>query len=160
MQNFLIILALLLIPFWFQGFFGVRRDLRGRISLALVFLFTGVGHFLKTAEMMEMLPSWVPNRTLIIQLTGLMELLAAVALVPRKTSRWAGVFIIAFLIAAFPANVFAAFQRVEFGGHSIGPLYLLMRAPLQLLLIGWAWWFAVRDPRDSTAAAVSPQTKP
>lgn len=159
MQNLLSILALLLIPFWLLGFFGVRQDLRGRVSLALVFLFTGVGHFLKTAEMTQMLPGWIPNRTLIIQLTGLVELLAAVALVPQKTSRWAGIFIIAFLVAAFPANVFAAFQRVEFGGHNIGPLYLLLRTPLQLLLIGWAWRFAVRDPWDSTAAAGLHETK-
>jgi uncharacterized membrane protein len=144
MLNILIILALLLIPFWLLAPFGVRQDLRGRISLALVFLFTGLGHFMKTAEMTQMLPDWVPNRTLIIQLTGVMELVAALALLPRKTSRLAGIFIIAFLIAVFPANISAAWHRVEFGGHGAGPLYLALRLPLQLFLIGWAWWFAVR----------------
>jgi len=33
------------------------------------------------------------------------------------------------------------------GGHNLGPMYLLVRVPLQLILIGWAYWFAVRSGR-------------
>jgi len=33
---------------------------------------------------------------------------------------------------------------VEMGGHGAGPAYLLLRVPFQFLLIGWAYWFAVR----------------
>lgn len=53
-------------------------------------------------------------------------------------------FLIAFLILVFPANIYAALNRVDMGGHEWGPMYLFARVPPQLLLIGWAYWFAVR----------------
>jgi len=57
-----------------------------------------------------------------------------------------GICLIIFLVAVFPANVHAAFARTGLGSHGMGPWYLLIRGPLQLLLIGWTWWFAVRSP--------------
>jgi uncharacterized membrane protein len=35
---------------------------------------------------------------------------------------------------------------MDFGGHGAGPIYLAVRLPLQLVLIGWTWWHAVRRP--------------
>jgi uncharacterized membrane protein len=144
MINLIVILFLLWVPFLLLRFAGVPARLRGRISLALVFAFTAAGHFLKTREMATMLPAWVPNREAWIQFTGFVEYLGAVALLVPSLSRIAGICLCLFLVAVFPANVFAAVNRVEFGGHGAGPLYLAVRLPLQLLLIGWAYWFAVR----------------
>jgi hypothetical protein len=39
------------------------------------------------------------------------------------------------------------------GGHTWGPVYLLIRAPLQALLVAWTWWFAVRTPVSADAVA-------
>ena len=50
------------------------------------------------------------------------------------------------LLLVLPSNVYAAFQRIDFGGHGAGPAYLLVRVPLQLFLIGWIYWFAVKQP--------------
>jgi uncharacterized membrane protein len=50
------------------------------------------------------------------------------------------------LVLFFPANIYAAFTRVDMGGHAWGPVYLLIRAPLQLVLIGWAYGFVARKP--------------
>jgi uncharacterized membrane protein len=58
-----------------------------------------------------------------------------------------GICVIAFLIVVLPANIYAAIHRVDVGGHSLGPMYLLVRVPLQLILIGWTYWFAVRRTR-------------
>lgn len=58
---------------------------------------------------------------------------------PRPVALVATVMLIAFL----PANVWAAIQRVDFGGHAAGPVYLLFRIPLQAFFIGWLWWFSV-----------------
>jgi uncharacterized membrane protein/alkylhydroperoxidase family enzyme len=149
MQNVVTILGLILVPFWLLQFAGVRRETRACIGLALVLTFTGAGHFLKTGEMAQMLPTWVPNREFLIYATGALEWAAAAALAVRRTRRPTGIFLCLFFIAIFPANVFAALHRVEFGGHSAGPLYLLVRFPLQLFLIVWAYWFAVRQPTRS-----------
>ncbi|MFQ3670550.1 MAG: hypothetical protein SNJ84_03740 [Verrucomicrobiia bacterium] len=91
-----------------------------------------------------MLPEWVPWRTGIILATGAIELALAIALMFSRTARSAGMVACLFLIAVFPANIYAAWTAVDFGGHAMGPVYLLIRFPLQMLLIGWAWWFAVR----------------
>jgi uncharacterized membrane protein len=140
--------ALLTILARFRRFGWLEPGLRGRASLALLFAFTGLGHFVKTDAMAAMLPEWVPLRVPLIHATGVLELAGAVGLLVPGLSRIAGWCLIAFLVAAFPANVHAAVHRVEMGGHESGPIYLAVRGPFQALLVGWAWWFAVRVPED------------
>jgi uncharacterized membrane protein len=118
---------------------------RGRISLAALFLFTGMGHFVKTGEMVAMLPAWAPARVGIVYLTGLLEWTGAVGLLVPRFSRAAGICLVVFMVMGFPANVYAAWRYVEMGGHGAGPIYLLVRGPFQLVLIWWAWYFAVRQ---------------
>lgn len=81
----IIMLVLLMAPY---AILRGRRVLTGRdfdgrnaaaIGLTLLFIFTGIGHFIDTASMAQMLPPWVPARSAIIYLTGLMEFALAVA---------------------------------------------------------------------------------
>ncbi len=123
---------------------GIGAGRAGRIGLAAVFVFTALGHFARARAMAEMLPPWVPARLPIIWATGLVEAGFAAALVRAGDTRVAGLAVIAFLLLVFPANVSAATRRVNFGGHGRGPAYILPRAALQLFLIAWAYWFAVR----------------
>ena len=116
----------------------------GQFGLALVFAFTALGHFVKTDAMTEMLPPSIQGRRALILASGILELLVAMLLLALPKSRFLGLSIIGFLIAVFPANVSAAVRRIPFGGHSAGPTYLLIRAPVQLLLIVWTYWFLVR----------------
>jgi uncharacterized membrane protein len=144
MRNIAIILALLLVPYWLLAVAHVPGALGGHIGITLVFAFTGFGHFIKTSAMTQMLPGWVPHRVLIIRLTGVFELVAAVAILIAPISRFVGLALCVFLLLIVPSNIYAAFKRVDFGGHSAGPVYLLVRIPLQAFLIGWIYWFAVR----------------
>jgi uncharacterized membrane protein len=123
---------------------GALTSRRGRISLALVFLLTGATHFIVPGPMADMLPPWVPERLMLIYLTGVAEVAGAVGLLSERWARPAGVCLFLFLILVFPANVYAAFQRVPLGGHAAGPVYLIARAPVQLFLVWWTYWFAVR----------------
>ena len=36
------------------------------------------------------------------------------------------------------------------GGHAWGPVYLWLRAPLQLALLAWVAWFTIRIPAKET----------
>jgi uncharacterized membrane protein len=144
MQNIAIILTLLLLPYWLLTFAHVPEVLRGRVGVALVFAFTGVGHFIKTSAMTQMLPTWLPMRFSLIYITGVFELLAAVAILVTPLSRHVGLALCVFLLLIVPSNIYAAWQRIDFGGHAAGPVYLLVRIPLQLFLIGWVYWFTVR----------------
>jgi uncharacterized membrane protein len=145
MQNIVIILTLLLVPYWLLIPAHLAEPLRGRVGVALVFVFTAVGHFIKTSAMTQMLPPWVPMRVQLIHLTGIFELLAAVAILIPPLARPTGLALCVFLLLILPSNVYAAFQRLDFGGHGAGPIYLLVRIPLQFFLIGWIYWFAVRQ---------------
>jgi uncharacterized membrane protein len=120
---------------------------RGRISLALLLLFTGLGHFVNPEPMAAMLPPWVPGRVPIIYITGVLEWAGAIGLLVPRHARLAGMCLLAFLIAVFPANVFAALNYVGMGGHDAGPAYLLVRGPFQLGLMWWTYHFAVRAPK-------------
>ena len=134
------------------GTIRVESHLRGRISLAIVFVFTGLSHFIMTEPMAQMLPPWIPMRMPIIYITGVVELAAAAGLLVPRLCRLIGIYLIAFLILVLPANIYAAINRVEMGGHGMGPPYLFIRIPLQLILIIWTYWFAVRKATTEASA--------
>lgn len=135
--------------------FQIAPSKRARVGLSLFFLFTGVGHFIRTQEMAAMLPPSVPYRVEMVYLTGIFELLGAVGVwIPRLT-RLTGVLLIVMLIGILPANIYAAINRVDFGGHELGPAYLLVRIPFQLFVIWWTYiatqqdWFKRRPTASS-----------
>jgi uncharacterized membrane protein len=121
----------------------------GCIAFAALFLFTGISHFSLANGMVLMLPAWVPSRYLIIYIKGILEILLGLGLLWRSTRRMSGVFALAFLICVFPSNIYAALNAVEFGGNVNGPGYLFFRIPLQLFLLWWVWFMAVRQPKST-----------
>ncbi len=82
-----------------------------------------------------MLPEFIPARRPLVYAPGLLEAGLALALLPKRTRRYAGLGCIAVLFLFFPGNIYAALNSVGPGGHQWGPVYLLVRAPLQVLLI-------------------------
>ena len=142
----LVMLALLAGPYLLATALGLAADKRhaaGVLGLGLMFVFTGVGHFIKTAEMAQMLPTWVPGRIPLIYATGVLEIALAAALAWSDGRRAIGWALIAVLIGFLPCNVYAALARVPLGGHAWGPVYLALRVPLQMAVIAWTWWFTV-----------------
>ena len=131
-------------------FEGLRFDasVRAGVGLSLFFAFTALGHFVRTEEMAAMLPPSVPYRVGLIYLTGVFELLGAAGVWVPRLRRLTGICLIVMLVCVLPANVYAALNRVAFGGHEAGPAYLLVRVPFQLLVAWWVYFAAVRpSPR-------------
>ena len=124
------------------------RDLRpfAAAGVGLLFLFTASGHFLQTGAMAQMLPSWAPGRVFLVYATGVLEIAIATAMFfprARRAGAWAAAVT---LVAFFPANVYAALQHVPMGGHAWGPVYLLVRAPLQFFILWWIWAMVLQAP--------------
>lgn len=141
----LIMLGLLVGPYLLAQFaFPAQRAAAGRLGLALLFFFTGAGHFIAPAELAQMLPLWTPQRLTLIYLSGVVELAAGAAVLYGPLRRGAGWFIIILLAGLLPLNIFAALERVPVGGHAWGPVYLLIRVPLQAFIAWWSWIFAAR----------------
>lgn len=110
-----------------------------RIALAAVFAFMGMLHFVPTVArgMRAMIPP--PLRrpgwpTAIVAITGVCELLGAAGLlVPWDGLRLAaGICLVVFLVAVFPANAYAARAPERFGRTAI-PFW--PRLALQVLLV-------------------------
>ena len=145
MVNVTIIFGLLVIPYLIAYLFHLHNlTLAGRMGLCLVSLFAALGHFFKTDSMISMLPPFVLARRAVIYVSGVLEILFAIAVVSLPSSAYVGWMIALYLLAIFPSNVYAAIHRVPFGGHSMGPRYLFARFPLQLLLVLWTYWFCVK----------------
>ena len=118
---------------------------RARVGLSLFFLFTGLGHFIRTQEMAAMLPLNVPYRIELVYLTGILELLGAVGVWIARLTRLTGFLLILMLIGILPANIYSAINRVDFGGHEAGPVYLLVRIPFQLFVMWWTYFATQQD---------------
>ena len=118
-------------------------------GLGLAFIYFFIGHFVQTDEMIDMLPAWVPMRLQLVYLTGVLELAIGVALfIPRYQQTAAKLAIVVF-VAFFPANIYAALNSVGMGGHQWGSVYLLIRGPLQIVLIAWAYYMCVKSHNKS-----------
>lgn len=146
----LIIVAIVTLPWLLTrllaaiGSARIAPQAAGRAGLVLAFLFFGFGHFAQTEEMVRLLPDFVPLRRELVWLTGLAEVAIAIGLALPSTRKLAGGAALAALVLFFPANVYGALTAADYGGHALGPVYLLIRLPLQLFLIGWTWRFAWR----------------
>jgi uncharacterized membrane protein len=143
MRNIILILALLMVPYFGLAAFGVPEPLRGRIGITCVFLLTGSAHFFQARAMSEMIPPRIPPRYRlpVIYVSGAFELIAAIAILFPSLCRTVALLLCGFLVLVLPANIDSAIRRVPFGGHQAGPAYLFARIPLQFALIGWTYWF-------------------
>ena len=132
---------------WFLNKYVLRGhftiSMVGRVAMAIMLLFTGVFHFYKTAEMVQMLPSFLPYKTELVYATGIFEILAGVGLIFPQTSPWTSFALIVFFILVLPANIIGALKKVELGGMENGPGYLYFRIPLQILVIWWTYYFGI-----------------
>lgn len=117
---------------------------RGCISMGIMLLFTGVAHFFKTEEMVAMMPDFVPFKRVVVYVTGLLEIGAALALIFQVKTRLVSMLLIAFFIAVLPANVIGSMKKVSLGGMEYGTAYLYFRIPFQLLIIWWVYYFGIR----------------
>lgn len=113
-------------------------------GLGITFIFFSVGHVVRAEGMVEMLPPWAPFRLLIIYATGVLEFAVGIALFIPRLQNFAAKFAIAIFVIFFPANVYAALNATGLGGHQWGAVYLLIRTPLQLILIAWAYFLCIK----------------
>lgn len=147
----LLLIILLLISPWLLallaqrlGILHVSTQCAGIWGLGIAFLFFALGHFVQTDQMIQLLPPIIPFREELVWLTGVLEIVIAFMLFFQTTRRTAAKIAFAMLVLFFPANVYGALNSADFGGHALGGIYLLVRLPLQLLLLFWAYWFGFR----------------
>ncbi len=108
------------------------------ILMAALYCFAGITHFRKPKMYLAITPKWVPHPEKVNILVGVIEIVLSIALLYSATRSYSAIGIIALLIAVFPANVYH-FKKSVTKGKLILPT--LLRLPVQLLLIYWAYTF-------------------
>jgi len=111
-----------------------------RWVLAGFMLFAGVMHFAATESFLGQVPTWLPERTFIVQASGVVEIAFGLALLlARGHRRQVGWALAGFFVLVFPGNVYQAVAGTDaFGLDTPGARWL--RLAFQPVLILWALW--------------------
>ena len=107
--------------------------------MALLYIIAGINHFRSPRMYIRIIPDYFPNPKLLNTLSGLAEIVLGALLMVPSLTHFAAWGIIALLIAVFPANLFM-YQNKK-AGFGLPGWLLLLRLPLQLLLILWAYQY-------------------
>jgi uncharacterized membrane protein len=108
----------------------------------------GVGamHFVAADAFAQIVPPQLPWPYALVWISGVIEILLGLALIPESTRRLAGWGLVALYVAVFPANVYMAVANVHIRDLApLPPAVLWGRLPLQILFIAQALW--VSKPR-------------
>lgn len=108
------------------------------LIMSAVYIFAGISHFRKPKIFLKITPKWVPYPEKINVIVGAIEIILGLGLLFSYSRSYAAIGIVALLIAVFPANIYH-FQQAKKKGKFIIPT--LIRLPVQLLLIYWAYTF-------------------
>lgn len=114
----------------------------GRGLLALLFIGAGVMHFVFPRAYVGIMPAMLPAPLLLVQVSGVAEILGGVGLLIPLTRTLAAWGLVALLIAVLPANLNMAIHPGQFASTPVWVLWA--RIPLQLPLIWWAWLYTRR----------------
>ncbi len=111
-------------------------NLLGLIIMAILYIAAGLYHFINPKFYRKIVPPQIPYPSLAVAISGAAEILFGAGLLFENTRMYSAWGIILLLIAVFPSNIYMAvnnkFSRI--------PLWIrIIRLPLQLVLIYWAW---------------------
>ncbi|MEV4127836.1 hypothetical protein [Nocardia sp. NPDC049707] len=166
----LIFLAVVLLGLRLAGALGASRFTHGptcgAYALAAMLVLTGTTHFLPDslaggpaptrADLVPLVPPFVPLPDFQVYLTGVLELLGALGLVLTRTRRPAGLGLTVLFVVLLPANIYAAVSGIPFNGAPAPSLWT--RIPEQLIYVAVALWAAglLAFRRERVAATSEP----
>ncbi len=109
-----------------------------RWALALFYGFAGMVHLRSPDAFLPIMPDWVPWPGEVILITGVCELVGAVALLTPRLRWIAALMLAVYAVAVFPANIKHAFDQVQVAGLPSSWWYHAPRLALQPVLVWWA----------------------
>ena len=109
--------------------------------LAAFYLFMGSMHFINSEQYFAMMPSWLPSHMFLISLSGIVEIVLAVLLIPIKTRVVAAKLIVVMLVVFFfTIHIPESIEYYRTDNQKF--ITSMIRLPIQILFIAWAWMFA------------------
>jgi uncharacterized membrane protein len=100
-----------------------------------VFIAAGANHFRNPRFYRAIMPDYLPAHDELVAASGVAEIAGGAALLHPRTRRLGAWWLIATLIAVFPANLHMALHPARY--KQIPPAGLYARLPFQLVFIAW-----------------------
>ncbi len=120
---------------------------RSQRALAGFFSFAGAMHFVVPRSYEAIMPPSLPKHREAVVVSGVAEILGGAAMLSPRTQRFGRWWLLALLVAVFPANVHMAINPEQVRGLDLQRIprwALWARLPLQPLAMLWVWR-ATRD---------------
>jgi uncharacterized membrane protein len=111
---------------------------------AVTFTIAGSLHFIRPRAYEAIMPPYLPRHREAVQISGVAEIAGGLAVIHPATRGLARPWLVALLVAVFPANLHMALHPEQVAKRGVPadriPRWLLWaRLPVQALFIGWAW---------------------
>ena len=113
--------------------------------MSVLYILAGINHFISTKQYVSIMPPWLPWHDTLVYVSGVLESLYGLLLVPRATRRLSALLIISLLIAVFPANIQMAINYYKENNPYLW--IAIVRLPLQFVLIYWAYSYVEKDDK-------------
>jgi uncharacterized membrane protein len=114
---------------------------RNPIAVGIFFLFAGAMHFIRPRSYIAIMPDYLPAHRELVYASGVAEMAGGAGVLSERARKPAGWWLIATLVAVFPANVNMALHADRFA--RIPPAALWARLPFQAVFIAWVWRAAI-----------------
>lgn len=116
--------------------------MRRRLPLGIFFVFAGAMHFVRPDTYATIIPDPLPAKQQLVYASGAAEIAGGLAVLPARSAPLGGWWLIATLLAIFPANVEMALQAGRF--KAIPEPLLWARLPFQAVFLAWVWHATLR----------------
>jgi uncharacterized membrane protein len=107
------------------------------ILLSLFFTYAGFHHLLAPAFYVSIMPPWIPAHLELVYISGVFEIMGGIGVLIPATRSFAGLGLVALLVAVYPANLHMAFNPELFPDIPVVALYV--RLALQFVAFYWAY---------------------
>lgn len=117
---------------------------RTQALFAATFTSAGALHFIRPRSYEAIMPPYVPRHREAVLVSGAAEIVGGLAVLPSATRGFARWWVLALLVAVFPANLHMALNPEQVAKRGVPadriPSWLLWaRLPVQVLFMIWAW---------------------
>ena len=115
-----------------------KLRLLGVAFVFLWFMLGGIAHYTSTDFFTAIVPPYIPFPVAAVYISGVIEVLAAAALLLSRSRRVAGAVLFLLTIAVTPANIHMWLNPELF--PDVSELLLSLRLIVQVALLACIWW--------------------
>ena len=109
--------------------------------MAMLYLLAGAMHFVKPKVYMRIMPRYLPNHRSLVYLSGAIELLLGSLLLFSTTRNLAIYGLVAMLTVFLLVHFYMLSSKKA--GAGFPKWLLILRIPIQFLLMYWALWYLI-----------------